>query len=91
MTDNAQFYIGQTYFADRRFEDALVAFDHVLANYPDGDAVPEASYKLGETLNRLGEADRAKASFAFVVENYPETTMAILAQQSLDLLSQPER
>ena len=91
LTDNAQFYIGQTYFADGRFEDALVAFDHVLASYPDGDAVPEASYKLGETLNRLGEADRAKASFAFVVENYPETTMAILAQQSLDLLSQPER
>ena len=91
LTDNAQFYIGQTYFADGRFEDAAVAFDHVLANYPEGDAVPEASYKLGETLNRLGEADRAKATFVFVVENYPGSTMAILAQQSLDLLSQPER
>ena len=91
LTDNAQFYIGQTYFADGRFEDAVVAFDHVLANYPEGDAVPEASYKLGKTLNRLGDADRAKAAFAFVVENHPGSTMAILAQQSLDLLSQPER
>ena len=91
LADNAQFYIGQTYFADGRFEDAAVAFDHVLANYPEGDAVPEASYKLGETFNRLGEADRAKAAFAFVVENYPGSTMAILAQQSLGLLSQPER
>ena len=91
LADNAQFYIGQTYFADGRFEDAVVAFDHVLAGYPEGDAVPEASYKLGEALNRLGEADRAKATFAFVVENYPGSTMAILAQQSLDLLSQPER
>ena len=89
LADNAQFYIGQTYFADGRFEDAAVAFDHVLANYPEGDAVPEASYKLGEVFNRLGEADRATAAFAFVVENYPGTTMAILAQQSLDLLSQP--
>ena len=53
--------------------------------------MPEASYKLGETLNRLGDADRAKAAFAFVVENHPGSTMAILAQQSLDLLSQPER
>ena len=25
LTDNAQFYIGQTYFADGRFEDAVVA------------------------------------------------------------------
>ena len=91
LADNAQFYIGQTYFADGRFEDAVVAFDRVLANYPEGDAVPEASYKLGETLNRLGEADRAKAAFAFVVENYPGSTMAILAQQSLGLLSQPEQ
>ncbi len=91
LADNAQFYIGQTYFADGRFEDAVVAFDQVLASYPDGDAVPEASYKLGEALNRLGEADRAKAAFALVVENYPGSTMAILAQQSLDLLSQPEQ
>ena len=91
LADNAQFYIGQTYFADSRFEDAMVAFDRVLANYSEGDAVPEASYKLGETLNRLGETDRAKAAFAFVVENYPGSTMAILAQQSLGLLSQPER
>ena len=91
LADNAQFYIGQTYFADGRFEDAVAAFDHVLTGYPEGEAVPEASYKLGEALNRLGEADRAKATFAFVVENYPGSTMAILAQQSLDLLSQPER
>ena len=91
LADNAQFYIGQTYFADGRFEDAAVAFDHVLANYPEGDAVPEASYKLGETFNRLGEADRASAAFTFVVENYPGSTMAILAQQSLGLLSQPEQ
>ncbi len=91
LADNAQFYVGQTHFADGRFQDAVVAFDRVLAMYPEGDAVPEASYKLGEALNRLGEANRAMAAFAFVVENYPGSTMAILAQQSLDLLSQPER
>ena len=91
LADNAQFYIGQTYFADGRFEDAMVAFDQVLANYPEGDAVPEASYKLGDALNRLGETDRARAAFVFVVENYPGSTMAILAEQSLDRLSQPEQ
>ena len=91
LADNAQFYIGQTYFADGRFEDAVIAFDQVRVNYPEGDAVPEASYKLGEALNRLGEADRAMAAFAVVVENYPGSTMAILAQQSVDLLSQPEQ
>ena len=91
LADNAQFYIGQTYFADGRFEDAVIAFDQVRVNYPEGDAVPEASYKLGEALNRLGEADRAMAAFSFVVENYPGSTMAILAQQSVDLLSQPEQ
>lgn len=91
LADNAQFYIGQTYFADGRFEDAVMAFNQVLANYPEGDAVPEASYKLGDAFTRLGEADRAKTAFTFVLENYPGSTMAILAQQSLDLLSQPAR
>ena len=91
LADDAQFYIGQTYYADGKFEEAVAAFGHALAAYPDGNAVPEASYKRGLSLDRLGETERAKTSFTFVIENYPESTMALLAQQALDRLNRPER
>ena len=88
LADDAQFYIGQTYYADGAFQDAVEAFDNVLLNYPDGDVVPDASYKRGLALDRLGYADRAQQAFELVVTNYPDNTMATLAQQALDRLNQ---
>ena len=88
LADDAQFYIGQTYYADGAFQDAVEAFDEVLNNYADGNIVPDASYKRGLALDRLGYGDRARQAFEHVVTNYPDSTMATLAQQALDRLSQ---
>ena len=89
LADDAQFYIGQTHFADGQFRDSVSAFEQVLLNYPDGDVVPEASYKRGLALDQLGETDRARQAFELVATNFPDSTMATLAQQALDRLSQP--
>ena len=90
FADDAAFYIGQTYFAESRFEEAVDAFERVLLNYASGDVVPEASYKRGLALERLDDPDRARQAFELVVVNYPESTMAALAQQALDRLGQPQ-
>ena len=89
LTDDAAFYIGQTYFAEGNFNEAIVAFEEVLLTYPDGDIIPEASYKRGLALDRLGETDRARQAFELVATNYPDSIMATLAQQALDRISQP--
>ena len=88
LADDAQFYIGQTYYADGAFQEAVEAFDEVLNNYADGDIVPDASYKRGLALDHLGYSDRARQAFEHVVTNYPDSTMATLAQQALDRLNQ---
>ena len=88
LTDDASFYIGQTYYAEGSFDQAIVAFEQVLLNYPDGDIVPEASYKRGLALDRLGETERARTAFELVVNNYPDHMMATLAQQALDRVGQ---
>ena len=90
FADDAAFYIGQTYFAESRFDEAVDAFEQVLLNYPDGDVVPEASYKRGLALERLDDPERARQAFELVVTNYPESDMAALAQQALDRLGQPQ-
>ena len=89
LADDAQFYIGQTHYADGQFRESVEAFEQVLLNYPDGDVVPEASYKRGLALDRLGESERARQAFELVVANYPDSTMATLSQQALDRLNQP--
>ena len=91
LADDAQFYIGQTYYNDGQFDAAVEAFDQVVAGYPDGNAVPEAYYKRGLALDRLGDTDRARESFETVIANYPESSMATMSNQALDRLSRPSR
>lgn len=88
MTDDAAFYIGETYFLQGDFQGAVEAYEQVVMNYPNGDKVPEAAYKRGLAFDRLGEPDRARESFDLVVTNYPDSRMAALAQQLLDRLRQ---
>jgi len=88
MTDDAAFYIAETYFLQGDFQGAVEAYEQVVLNYPNGDKVPEAAYKRGVAFDRLGEPERARASFEFVVTDYPDSRMAALAQQLLDRLDQ---
>ncbi len=88
MTDDAAFYVGETYFLQGDFQGAVEAYEQVVMHYPNGDKVPEAAYKRGVAFDRLGEPDRARESFELVVTDYPDSRMAALAQQLLDRLSQ---
>ena len=88
MTDDAGFYIAETYFLQGDFQRAIEAYEQVVLNYPNGDKVPEAAYKRGVAFERLGEPERARESFQFVVTDYPDSRAAALAQQLLDRLGQ---
>jgi len=84
LADDAQFFIGQNYYADGQFREAAEAFQRVELSYPAGDVLPEAVYKRGLTLERLGEVDLARDAFELVVQQYPDDNMSNLAQQALD-------
>ena len=91
LSDDAQFFVGQNYYADGRFQEAADAFERVLVSYPSGDVVAEALYKRGLALERLGELDSAREVFELVIGNYPDNNMASLAQQALDRMSQGQQ
>ncbi len=81
--DEAQFFIGEVFLLDGKFNDALDAYEQVIKNYPTGNKLPDAYYKRGVALDRLGMADRARQSYEYVVKNYPDTAAAGLARQRL--------
>lgn len=88
MTDDAAFYIAETYFLQGDFQGAVNAYEQVVLNHPNGDKLPEAVYKRGLAFDRLGEPERARESFQLVVTDYPDSRAAALAQQLLDRLGQ---
>jgi tol-pal system protein YbgF len=89
LSDNAQFYIGETHYNDGRFADAVLSYDEVIVNYSDGDAVPEAQYKKGLALDRLGDTDQAREAFQAVLDSFPDSRIATLALQALNRLNRP--
>lgn len=85
MADDAQFFIGESYFALNRWTDAIGAYNAVIQNYPMGDKVTQAYYKRGAAQDRLGQIDAARESWNTVLQRTPENDpVHSLAQQNLD-------
>jgi tol-pal system protein YbgF len=87
QADDAQFYIGETFAAMGRHQDAIAAYNQVIQNYPSSNSVPLAYFKRGSSQDRLDQKDAARASWEFVVKTYPDSEAALLAKQSLDRIA----
>ena len=83
MSDNAQYWIGESWYSEGDLTRAEQEFKKVLIRYPTGNKVPAASYKLGLVYQTQGRLDAARRQFESVIEKYPGTTEAKLAQERL--------
>ena len=81
--DNAQYWLGESYYVTRNYEIALEAFQGLLSNYPDSPKVPDGLLKIGYTHYELKQWDQARAALTQVQEQYPDTTLARLAGSRL--------
>jgi tol-pal system protein YbgF len=84
LTVNAYYWLGEVYLAKPQLEQARQAFTIVATRYSDHRKAPDAVYKLGVTLDRLGEKDEARRRMTSVVEQYPNSGAAELAKKYLD-------
>ena len=81
--DNAQYWLGESYYVTRNYEIALSAFQQLLDNFPDSPKAPDALLKIGYTHYELEQWDSARAALTQVQANYPDTTLSRLAENRL--------
>jgi tol-pal system protein YbgF len=86
QADDAQFNIGEAYFAQNKWPEAVAAYNQVIQTYPGTNAVPDAYYKRGMAQERMGQADAARASWQAVAKVFPDSDAGRLAKQNLDRL-----
>jgi tol-pal system protein YbgF len=79
----AQYYIGQSYFDQRRFKEAIAAYGKVITNYKDADEVPQAYFAQGRCYEELRQPGAARAAFQAIIKLFPNSTEALMAQQRL--------
>jgi tol-pal system protein YbgF len=81
--DNAQYWLGESYYVTRNYDIALEAFQGLLSNYPDSPKIADGLLKIGYTHYELKQWDQARAALVQVQEQYPDTTLARLAGSRL--------
>jgi tol-pal system protein YbgF len=82
--DNAQYWLGESFYAQKDFAHALAEFRTVIETYPRGNKVPDALLKVGYCYQALGQTDKAHAVLAQVVNLYPKSEPAALAAKRLE-------
>jgi tol-pal system protein YbgF len=88
--DEAQLYIGYSLYNAGKNTEALAALQKVITDYPQSNSVSSAYYKMGLTYEALKQLDAARKQFETVVQKYPTSYDAVLAQQALERLKRRE-
>jgi tol-pal system protein YbgF len=86
LANNAQYWIGESHYALREFDQAILEFDAVRSRYPQADKVPAALLKQGFAFAELGEKVNARLILQEVIEKYGQSPEAAQAKQKLRTL-----
>lgn len=82
-SENALYWIGESYYSEKNYERAIVVFDDVGKKHPDGAKAPAALLKQGMAFSALGDKKSANAIFRQLIEKYPKSDQAETAKKKL--------
>ena len=85
--DNAQYWLGETYYVKREFEPALVEYRKLIDTYPASKKRSHAMLKIGYSYHELGQLDQARAVLEDLRNRYAGTTAARLAEERIHILA----
>jgi len=72
LSDNCQYWIGESYFQLGRFDQALVEFDKTLA-FPGTNKREDALFKIAQCQERLGETTLAGELYVRFLVEFPQS------------------
>jgi len=86
LSDNAQFWIGETYYGKKDYEKAILEYEKAIAKYPEGDKVPAALLKQALAFLELGDKTNGRNLLKRVMERYPQSEQADMAKKRLETI-----
>jgi len=82
-SDNAYYWLGETYYVTRDFDRSLAAFKQLVGAYPMSPKVPGARLKIGYIHYEQKDWAAARQELGSLVTGYPGSTEARLADDRL--------
>ncbi|MGE5237355.1 MAG: tol-pal system protein YbgF [Chloroflexota bacterium] len=87
LVPNAYYWTGESYYAEKKFEDAILAYETLLKTFPSHDKARGAMLKQAYSFIELGDKKTGKVILERVIEKYPQSAEAELAEKKLAEIS----
>jgi tol-pal system protein YbgF len=92
LADDAIYWIGECYFSQKKYVQAIEYFNELILNYPNGDKIPAGYLKKGISLTEQGKKQEAISVFRLLITKYPLEEETRIAQEKIrELKSNNER
>jgi len=85
LSDNAQYWIGESHYALREYSKAVIDFEKVFT-FPKSNKNDAAQFKLGLCYVRMGDGAKAREEFQRLIDVYPQSDYVTRAQEHLATL-----
>lgn len=83
-----EFYIGNFYFKERKYQAAVARLEGLLQSFPDHDGQDKTLYLLGKCYLELHQPEKAREVFQKIVDGYPKSSYFKEAKGILDRTAQ---
>jgi tol-pal system protein YbgF len=83
---NAQYWLGNAYYAQRDYKNAIAAQEVVTTTYKDSAKAPDALLNIASSYTELKDKKNAKKALQQLVKNFPESSAAQAAKDRLAAL-----
>jgi tol-pal system protein YbgF len=82
-SDNAQFGIGEAYYKEKKYEEAILEYEEVVKKFPQGNKLPDAMLKQAFSFIALNDGNSAKLLLQKIIERFPASEQAEIARAKL--------
>jgi len=81
LAPNAQYWIAESFYAEKRFNDAIVEFQKVLKEWKSSEKAPDALLKIGMSFQAEGDCQNALLFFDELVASKKGSSQAKTARE----------
>lgn len=86
LASNAQFYVGDSYYNQKDYKNAIKQYDQCIQSYPKGNKAAAAYLKKGYALLALNQRTAGEHELSLLLRKYPSSHEADLAKERLHRL-----
>jgi len=83
LMQNVFYWKGETFYAEKDYESAILSFQDVVDKYAGGEKAPDAMLKQGLSFQALNDNRNARILYELLLSKYPKSPAAERARQRL--------